>query len=172
MIKSTGAVLLLTFCLPLVSVLQMQEASKPMNRATALTTLKGCATRPITLGCSEDTAGYLIKSYEDGDKALLESLFQAGLTSDGALSEILGDFYAKVLWKNPQEFLEALRSRPREERNTLSRLAAITDGSGMTSDMLRDVRHNLSRIGSQHVRLAPVARDCLIEVNKANAKNH
>ena len=163
--------LFLTLGVTVVGVSQVQEASKPMSRAAALRTLKGCATRPITLGCSEDTAGYLIKLYEDGDKALLKPLLEAGLTSDGALSEILGDFYSNVLWKKQREFLEALKSRPREEQHTLSRLAATTDGSGMSGDMLRDVRRNLSRIGSQRTRLALVARTCLIEVNKANATN-
>ena len=171
MIKTFSPLLVLTLGLIVVSASKVQEASKPMSRAAALRTLKGCATRPITLGCSEDTAGYLIKLYKNGDKALLKPLLEAGLTSDGALSEILGDFYSNVLWKKPHEFLEALKSRPEEEQHTLSRLSATTDGSGMSGDMLRDVRRNLSRIGSQHSGLAPVARVCLIEVDKANTTN-
>jgi len=142
-----------------------------MTRSTALRTLKGCATRPITLGCSEDTAGYLIKLYEHGDKSLLKPLLDAGLTSDGALAEILGDFYSNVLWKNPREFLERLKLRSKNEQLGLSRLAATTDGSGMGGDMLRDVRRNLRQIESQRGRLGPVARICLREVNKANATN-
>ena len=87
--------LFLTLCLHVVSGSQVQEASKSMSRAAALRTLKGCATRPISLGCSEDTAAYLIKLYEDGDKTLLKPLLDAGLTSVGALSEILGDLLLK-----------------------------------------------------------------------------
>jgi hypothetical protein len=169
MIKIVSPIIFLTLGLNLLNPSQVSEASKPMTRSIALRTLKGCATRPITLGCSEDTAGVLIKLYERGDKALLKPLLEAGLTSDGALAEILGDFYSDVLWKNPREFLELLKLHSKKEQQSLSRLAATTDGSGMAGDMLRDVRRKLSQIRSQHGRLAPVARICLIEVNKANA---
>jgi hypothetical protein len=171
MIKIVTTILFLTLGLLLLNGSQVQESSKPMSRATALRTLKGCATRPITLECSEDTAGYLIKLYEDGDRPLLKPLLEAGLTSDGALAEILGDFYANVLWKNPREFLEALKLRSKKERQSLCRLAATTDGSGMGGDMLSDVRRNVGHMGSEHGRLAPVARICVREVNKANATN-
>jgi hypothetical protein len=140
-----------------------------MNRARALRTLKGCATRPITLGCSEDTAGYLIGLYDPGDYALLKPLLDAGLSSDGALAEILGDFYSDVLWKHPRTFLESLRSRPITQQHRLSWMAGTTDGSGMPADMLRDVRRTLRGISSQHGRLSSVARICLTEVARANA---
>jgi hypothetical protein len=150
----------------------VQEVTTPQSRATALATLKGCATRPITLGCSEGTAEYLIKLYENGDKALLKPLLEAGLTSDGALSQVLGDFYSNVLWKNPRAFLQALRSYSRTtDQQTLSRLAATTDGSGMSGNMLRDVRRNLHRIRSEHGPLGPIAKICLSEVDKANRKD-
>jgi len=166
MVKLVSPILLLTFGLGL---LNLQESSQRMTRTTALRSLRGCATRPITLGCSEATAEYLVKLYQKGDKSLLKPLLDAGLTSDGALSETLGDFYSNVLWRNPREFVGALTSHRKEEQHSLCRLAATTDGSGMENDMLRDVRRKLRRMRSQRGRLASVARICLLEVDKANA---
>ena len=163
-------ILLLTFSFHALAVCNAQQASKPKSRAAALTTLKGCTTRPITLGCSEDTAAYLIELYQRGDKSLLNPLLEAGLTSDGALSEILGDFYSDVLWKNPREFLQGLKSRSKKDQQSLSWLAAATDGSGMSDDMLRDIQRNLRRIASQPGQLTSVASICLREVDRVNAK--
>ena len=89
-----------------VSLLSLaaRAQSSPRDRAAALRTLKGCATRPITLGCSEETAAYLIGLHDRGDHNLLKPLLDAGVSSDGALAEILGDFYSNVLSKNPRAF--------------------------------------------------------------------
>ena len=147
-------------------------AQVPANRAAALRTLKGCATRPITLGCSEDTAGYLIGLYNRGDHALLPPLLNAGLHSDGALGEILGDFYSNVLSKTPRAFLSASRTRSLKQQRHLCWLAGDTDGGGMAPEMLRDVRHSLRVISSRRDdALSSVARVCLANVNRANASN-
>src|SRR5438105_94687 len=45
-------------------------AQTPANRAAALRTLKGCATRPITQGCGLDTIDYLVGLYNHGDRSL------------------------------------------------------------------------------------------------------
>jgi len=145
-------------------------AQAPANRAAALRTLKGCSTRPITLGCSEDTAGYLIGLYERGDHSLLQPLLNAGPTSDGALAEILGDFYSNVLSQNPRAFLSAVRPRRVKDQRHLCWMAGVTDGGGMGTEMLRDVRHSLRVISSRRSdRLSSVARICLANVNRANA---
>jgi len=147
-------------------------AQTPANRADALRTLKGCATQPITLGCSEDTAGYLIGLYDHGDHVLLRPLLDAGVHSDGALSEMLGDFYSNVLSKNTRSFLSSLRSRPVKQQAHLCWMAGVTDGGGMATEMLRDVRHSLRVISSRrNDALSPVARVCLANVNRANASN-
>ena len=170
MITLSRVSLFLLLVLRGVNVSYAQTRERAKSRSEALIVLRGCATRPITLGCDEDTAGYLIKLYERGDKTLLKPLMQAGLSSDGALAEILGDFYSNVLWKNPREFLTALRSHPQSEQKSLSWLAAATDGSGMGGQMLRDIRRNLRRIGFESGPLAPVARICLRQVEKVNAE--
>jgi hypothetical protein len=158
--------------LPLLSLLLVVNlfAQIPANRTAALRTLKGCATRPISLGCNEDTAGYLIGLYDHGDQSLLQPLLNAGLHSDGALAEILGDFYSDVLSKKTRAFLSAVGSRPRTQQRHLCWMAGHTDGSGMRPEMLRRVQHSLRVISSQRNNsLSPVARVCLANVNRANA---
>src|SRR5438132_10946992 len=86
-------------------------AQIPANRVAALRTLKGCATRPIRLGCSEDTAGYLIGLYDRGDHSLLRALLDAGRSSDGALAEIFGDFYSNVLSKYHHLFIATVSTQ-------------------------------------------------------------
>jgi hypothetical protein len=147
-------------------------AQLPAKRAAALRTLKGCAARPITLGCSEDTAGYLIKLYDRGDHSLLRPLLDAGGSSDGALAEILGDFYSTVLSKTPRLFLASVRLRLPKQQQHLCWMAGVTDGSGMGTQMLRDVRHSLRVISSQRSDpLSSVARICLASVTRANASS-
>src|SRR2546421_12838646 len=102
--------------------------------------------RPITLGCSEETAEEVIKLYNRGDKTVLKPLLDAGLTSDGALAEILGDFYAELLLKRPLEFLQALTPRPEKEQRQLAWLAGGTDGSGMSPETLHKVQASLKKI--------------------------
>ena len=147
-------------------------AQAPTNRAAALRTLKGCATRPITLGCSEDTAGFLIGLYNRGDHSLLRPLLDAGLTSDGALGEMLGGFYSDVLSKTPRAFLSAVRPRPLTQQRRLCWVAGVVDGGGMGPEMLRSVRKSLRVISSRrNESLSPVARVCLASVNRANVSN-
>ena len=122
------------------------------------------------MGCNEDTAIYLIGLFDQGDRALLKPLLDAGRNSDAALAEALGTFYSEVLLKHPHLFLRALVSRPLEEQRGLAYLAGGTDGGGMSDDDLRDVRRTLQHISQQRrSRLALVAGICLIEINKANA---
>lgn len=152
--------------------LDIGAQSTPKNRADALRMLQGCATRPITLDCNEDTAGYLIGLYDRGDRALLRPLLDAGPTSDGALSEILGDFFSGVLSKTPRAFLAAVRSRPLVKQRHLCWMAGVADGGGMSMEVLRDVRHSLQVISTRrNDRLSSVARTCLENVNRANASS-
>ena len=166
------SLILLVMFLPLNGTATQAQGTRAVgatNRANALRTLKGCSTRPVTLGCSEDTAQYLIGLYDHGDQALLTPLLDAGMASDGALSESLGNFYAKVLWKASRTFLAALYVRPLAEQRHLSRMAGATDGSGMPPKVLHDVRRTLCETSSQRGWLSSVARICLAEVNRANA---
>jgi len=121
------------------------------------------------LGCSEDTAGYLIGRYNHGDHDLLKPLLEAGRSSDGALAEILGDFYSDLLLKKPHTFLASIRLRPSKQQRHLCWMAGKADGSGLQQNMLSDVQTTLGGISSQRRnRLSSVAKICLIEVNRAN----
>jgi hypothetical protein len=144
-------------------------AQIPASRRQALRIMKGCATRPVTLNCSEDTAEYLIRLYKRGDRTLLRPLLDASLHSDGALAESLGTFYSDVLYARPRTFLSGLRSRPQKQQRSLCWSAGATDGGGMNASTLRKVRSSLRAISSTNDSLAKVAKVCLYEVNRANA---
>jgi hypothetical protein len=122
------------------------------------------------LDCHEDFVANVFNLYDSGDRAVLRPLLDAGLSSDGDLSEELGGFYSRVLSKNPRTFLAGLRTRPLKQRHHLCWMAGAVDGSGMEPAMLIDVRRSLRVISSRrNDSLAPVARTCLADVNRANA---
>ena len=151
-------------------------AKTPKNRTEALRTVRRCMSRPTPSDCSVDTIddalGYLINLYNHGNRSLLRPLLDAGPRSDGAFGEALGDLYSNVLSKHPRTFLASIRSRPLKQQRHFCWMAGVTDGSGMGTQMLRDVRHSLRVISSRRADpLSSVARICLANVNRANASN-
>jgi hypothetical protein len=122
-----------------------QGVGQSLNRKKALAMLKVCNRSLYSEGCNEGTAEYLIGLYQRGDKPLLDPLLDAGLVSDGALSESLGSFYGELLSNEPLTFLKALASRPRKEQHQLAWLAGAMDGGGMPKEMLRQMRAVLSK---------------------------
>jgi hypothetical protein len=165
------------FCLCCLALLNLNIgllAQTPKNRVEALRTFKACKqpTRPATLDCSEEFVANVIDLYNRGDYSLLKPLLDAGLSSDGALSEELGDFYSNVLSRNPRRFLAAVRSHPVKQEAHLCWMAGVTDGGGMETQMLRNVRRSLRVISSRRDDiLSSVARTCLANVNRANASS-
>jgi hypothetical protein len=149
-------------------------AQAPKNRNEALRTFRACIrpNRPASLDCSEEFVANVIDLYDRGDYSLLKPLLDAGLSSDGALAEELGDFYSNVLSRNPRRFLASVKSRPAKQKHQLCWMAGATDGSGMGTTMLRNVRRSLRVISSRrNDLLSSVARVCLADVNRANAPN-
>lgn len=158
----------------LIFGLSFVSAQIPKNRDAALRTFKACIrpTRPATLDCSQEFVANVIAFYNRGDYSLLRPLLDAGPSSDGALSEELGDFYSKVLLKNPRRFLASVRLRPVKQQQQLCWMAGAVDGSGMEPQMLFSVRHSLRVISSRRTdSLSSSARICLTNVNRANASN-
>src|SRR5918993_5212575 len=78
-------------------------AQTPKKRAEALRTFQACLqpTRHASLDRSEEFVANVIDLYNRGDYSLLKPLLDAGLSSDGALSQELGGFYSNVLSRNP-----------------------------------------------------------------------
>ena len=135
------------------------------NRSKAIQNLSSCGT-PKT-GCDETSAAYLVGLYDRGDHGLLKLLVHAGSFSDGALSEVLADFYGDMLWKRPHSFLEALSSERPKDQQTDCMLASVIEGK-----QLRDVRRSLRKFSSnKYGRLSKVARKCFLEINRAKASN-
>jgi hypothetical protein len=84
--------------------------------------LKGCDSR-LSHDCGWNTAAFVIGLFQRGDKKLLKPLLELGIKSDGALSEILGDFYADTLVQETSEFLDDIRSLPMPIRRKVYFLA-------------------------------------------------
>jgi hypothetical protein len=142
-------------------------AQSRWDRSKALRSLRSCANHSMNSGCDEDASQYLVELYNRGDHRLLEPLVNAGSYSDGALSEVLADFYSDMLWKRPGQFLEALSSHSAHNQRTDCMLA-----SQMGGDQLLSVRRSLRNFSSaKYGRLSKVARTCLAEINRANASN-
>jgi hypothetical protein len=147
-------------------------AQTAKNRTKLVRKFQACIrpNRPATLDCSEEFVANVFDLYDRGDHAVLRPLLDAGLSSDGDLSEQLGGFYSRVLSKNPRTFLAGLRARSVKQKHQLCWMAGAVDGSGMELAMLNRVRRSLRLISSRrNDSLAPVARTCLADVNRANA---
>jgi hypothetical protein len=165
------------FKLPLIVLLSIAvtislRAQSAKHRAELVRRFQACIkpNRPDTLDCREEFVANVIELYDRGDRTVLRPLLDAGLSSDGALSEELGWFYSNALSKNPRTFLAGLRARPLKQKHHLCWMAGAVDGSGMEPGMLNHVRHSLRVISSRrNESLASVARICLAELNRANA---
>ena len=141
------------------------------TRQKALKNLKSCSVSLRDSRCKtnsvEDDAGFLIKLYERGDKALLTHLLYAGLRSDGALSAVLGDFYSNVLEKDPKSFLLAISDRTKKEQIYLTRLTVGGDGSGSPNNWINEMRAKLIQISKKkNNKLSKVAKVCADELKK------
>ena len=163
--KALTSALVVVLCNPLLG-----NAHSPEVR-NAIWRLRGCAVRPATRGCSEDTAIVLIRAYKSGDRTILRALADASRHSDGALSEAIGPFLAEVLLSEPDRFLAELARRPMWEQRLLAQQAASTDGSCLSDDEWRKARRILnSRKHSRQRTTARVAALCLSELNVVNAR--
>lgn len=134
------------------------------NRDYLIESLRRCDSIERDYDCSEDTAGFLIGLYESGHREVLRSLLTVGYRADGALAEMLGDFYSSVLRRTPAYFIQTIRTLSLPVQGKLCSLAGSTDGGGMPPDDLRRVREQLLRIGG------PVALQCLRQVEAANKR--
>jgi len=110
----------------------------------------------------EGTMSLIILIYKHGHHELLEPILEAGLHSDGALSEELGDFYGEELESRTQEFVAALSGLALKNRDAACWLAGAADGGGMAPKTEARVIHNLMVLKS------PVADRCARGVRTGN----
>jgi hypothetical protein len=133
------------------------------NRGRLLEALGRCSGRPDSEAarCADFIAEHLMELCRRGDPSLFQTLFDVSARADGAYAQSLGVFYSDMLWEQPEQFIEALESRPREERREFCYRAGVEDGGGMNEGRLRDVLGSLRRLSARHDNsLAPVARTC------------
>lgn len=118
-----------------------------LNLEELLTVWRGCVTNDFGHGCNEDTADLLIKLRKQGHKGILRPLLEGWRYSDGALAEILGDFYGESLERNPKEFVTTLTRFPPKDQKGICELAGGGDGGGMSPETERRVLTSLKVIG-------------------------
>jgi hypothetical protein len=123
--------------------------------------LQGCDSRP-NHDCDENTIALVIGLYERGNKKLLQPILKLAPNSDGAVSEILGSFYADTLIRSTSEFIDGVRSLSPLFQREVCTLAGGRDGGGMSSEELSDVRNKL------HMSNSETAKRCLSEIEMIN----
>ena len=156
----------------LVIVGFVNAQNSKLTRRTALSNLKLCTSDPRKdSSVCEDSAGFLEKLYETGDRALLTPLFNARLKSDGALSEALGPFYADVLLKHTTFFLTTLSRWPSRDQKVISMLAVSADGGGNPEPWNRRIKSRLRGFVAHNNGLAPTARILLRELDAFLVEN-
>jgi hypothetical protein len=146
----------------LLAVLRSDYAA---NRHYLLVSLRGCIATPPR-DCDEDTAAFVAALYRRGDHSLLPQLMKIGPSSDGALSEFLGNFYADVLVGQPQSFVTALRPFAPLAQRSICDVAGGRDGGGMSPKELQSLHRQLNHIGGN------TAERCLAAVEHTNDEIH
>lgn len=158
----TILIVLLAFSAHSVSV----SAQGRLTRRTALSRIKKCSVKLSAFNCDENNAELLISLYNKGNKALLNPLLDANRKSDGALSALLGTFYADVLQKQTVDFLSALKKRNKKEQIDLAKSAIRADGGGNLESWTIDTKKRLRRYTSnKNNKLYSVAKICLKEMH-------
>jgi hypothetical protein len=126
------------------------------NRDHLVSALRTCGSRNSE--CDEDTAGFLIGLYHQGHREVLYPIMSASLKSDGALAELLGNFYSEVAESSPADFVLGLR-----RLDAIHQEAACTlSGGGMSPDTVQKVQRALNGIGGK------VATRCLRNIENSS----
>jgi hypothetical protein len=130
------------------------------NKEKLLRALDQCGRKmyPEDRQCYNLVADYLMVLGRRGDASLLGPLFNVSEKADGAFAQSLGGFYSDMLFERPQQFIEALEIRVKDEQRDL----CFHAGGYMDRGQLRDVRQSLKRKAARSdVSRATVARICL-----------
>ena len=133
--------------------------NEKQTKRSALSRLNKCAIEFSGKNCNENDAQFLIDLYFRGEKDLLKPLLNAGLKSDGALTEILGTFYADILNTETKSFLFALSEKTKVEQIEISKRTVWADGSGNSIEWEARIKKKLTTIiRSNDKKLSPVAK--------------
>jgi hypothetical protein len=133
------------------------------NRDYLLWVLRGCDVPEIKNGCNDMTGEYLVYLFRHGHPEILAPLLDASVKSyNAAGAEGLGAFFAELIAKSPNKFLDAVRSFQILTQKKMCYFAGSGDGGGMAPSDLKKVRERLSAMNDE------VARRCLYQVEQAN----
>jgi hypothetical protein len=146
--------------LGIVFLLAALDYDYESNKEKLLHALDHCGRKsyPEDGQCYYLVADYLIVLGRRGDASLLGPLFNVSGQADGAFAQYLGGFYSDMLFERPEQFIQALEIRVKDEQRDL----CFHAGGYMDRGQLRDVRQSLKRMAARSdVSRAPVARICL-----------
>lgn len=116
------------------------------NRNHLINALRSCTTRQSD--CDEDTANLLIGIYFAGHRDVLAPLLLVGHHSDGALSALLGTFYARALLSAPAAFIGTLQHFSIASQTAVCSLAGGGDGGGMNRVAFKQAHHTLIQVSN------------------------
>jgi hypothetical protein len=109
------------------------------------------------------TGFYLIYLYEHGHQEILAPLLMTSIGSyNAAGSEGMGGYFANLVLKSPEKFLEAVSTFPAPTQKKVCGFAGESDGGGLGAEGLAQARKKLRAIGSE------VALRCLREIEIVN----
>jgi hypothetical protein len=157
-LSSPACVLELSFGLALLG------SDYHVNRDTLAGSLRACG--DLRFKCDENSAVYMVTLYRNGHRELLGPLIQAGVRSDGALSEVLGLFYQKVLLEDPRSFIREIERFPTPIQRRECFDAGTGDGSGTSSADAKRVAESLKALDG------PVGRVCASSFQDGIANSH
>jgi hypothetical protein len=163
-----------TILLGTTSVLAEKKPPATSNTSTnspALSEFKRCSVPAAALpkDC-DDTRKQIvrikavIKLYQKGNKAVLADLVSGAIDSDSYLGETYGDFFATVVLKQPNDFLQAVSSRQPTDRETLYRITALSLPDGQVSKVTKNLKQLVAQKSN---KFSAVAQEFLTEIQNS-----
>ncbi len=131
------------------------QARKLISHRRAIRILADCKEKRFgEHACDENPLFDVMTRYWSGDVELLKGLVETSKVSDGALSEELSSFYAKILVQRPTSFLRIILGFDPNDRTNVLKMASCCT----TPKQGRQIKRNLQRLGRSSGQFRTVAR--------------
>jgi hypothetical protein len=166
----SGCVLAGAFLLTQPVLAQVKPADKPapIPASGALAEYKRCSGPATTLpkDC-DDTRQQIIriklvvKLYQQGNKSVLADLVSGAITSDTYLGETYGEFFASLVAKQPNDFLQAISIRNSTERQALFQITALSLADNQVGKVTKSIKKIMN---DKTNKMSSFAKEFLTEI--------